>query len=375
MSSQKEKTRVIILLEDDNKIRKGFENAFEDLSLNNLKILFCADTDEFESRLNLAKKENNLRGLIIDLSNSIEEEVSRSYKASEYIINEFKLNRIPIFVHSAYLEYYEELDDKGTVFKVEKSANSIDTICTSIKKMEDSGFLDIFCLGGELERELMHNIHDAFTKQFKGKDIEEIIDSIIESSPENVINRTKEIFERIAIRSIFENRINATRIKLNSVEHYYRRTSDFDFWTGDVFKNIEDRSQKCIILTPRCNIDHNKFDELLLCKIIPINEKLSKEKLRRMIADDPKTVGPRYRFLPPTPQFKGGLVDFNTTFTLNTEVLKDTRELELTLSDELTNDVIRKFASYSLRGGIAETEKEEVYQYAQKSTLSDQNEG
>lgn len=375
MSSQKEKTRVIILLEDDNTIRKGFENAFEDLSFNNLKILLCADTDEFENRLNLAKKENNLRGLIIDLSNSIEEEVSRSYKASEYITKEFKLNRIPIFVHSAYLEYYEELDDKGTVFKVEKSARSIHTICTSIKKMEDSGFLDIFCLGGELERELMHNIHDAFTKQFKGRDIEGIIDSITESSPENVINRTKEIFERIAIRSIFENRINATRIQLNSVEHYYRRTSDFDFWTGDVFMNIEDQSQKCIILTPRCNIGHNKFDELLLCKIIPINEKLSKEKLRRMIADDPKTVGPRFRFLPPTPQFKGGLVDFNTTFTLKAEIFKDTYELELTLSDELTNDVIRKFASYSLRGGIAETEKEEVYQYAQKSTLSDKNEG
>lgn len=377
MTTSEKNQGVIILLENEKAIRDAFEIAFEDHEID-LDLVQCETPEEYEVALKKAKEENNLRGLIIDLSNTSTEEDSRVYKASEYIQEEFDHNRIPIFIHSGNLEHYTGLKDKGTVFRTPKSAKSIEGISVSLKKMQNSGFLHIFCLGGELESRIMREIHIAFVSQFKDKEIEGIIDSIEKScEPENLIRRTHEVFERIAIRTVFENLVSASKledgnikeVQLNSIEHYYRRTSDFDFWTGDIFK-AKDGNNRCVIITPRCNIGHKNYDELLLCKVEDISEQNLKEltgrkgeeRLRKNITDH-QIVGERYRFLPPTPQFSGGLVDFKANFTMNEDKFKELYEIDLTLSDELTNDVVRKYASYVLRGGISETEFREAHHY------------
>lgn len=372
---------VIILLENESTIRNSFQSLFEDLGID-LELVLCSSPKEYEKALSQSKKENNLRGLIMDLSNTDQEEDTKSYKAADYIQEEFDFNRIPIFIHSGNLEHYKELNDKGTVFKIPKGSNSISSICQSLKKMSDCGFLDIFCLGGELENKIMLEVHKAFVEQFKGSEIEGIIDSISEAAePQNITVRTKEVFERIALRTVFENWNSASmmgdgsikEVQLNSIEHYYRRTSDFDFWTGDIFLWKQDPTVKCVVLTPRCNVGHNNFDELLFCKIEKITEEKLKaltgkkgpEQLRKNITDH-QIVGERYRFLPPTPQFSGGLVDFKSVFTKSQKFIKENCELEITLSDELTNDVVRKFAAYTLRGGISETEFGEAHHYVKK---------
>ena len=386
MTTSENNKGVIILLENEKAIRDAFVIAFEDHEID-LDLVQCESPDEYEAALKKAKEENNLRALIIDLSNTAAEEDSRVYKASEYIQAEFDHNRIPIFIHSGNLEHYNDLRDKGTVFRTPKSAKSIEEILVSLKKMQKSGFLNIFCLGGELESRIMKEIHSAFVSQFKDKEIEGIIDSIQEScESENLMNRTHEVFERIAIRTVYENLVSASKledgsikeVQLNSIEHYYRRTSDFDFWTGDIF-NSKDGSNRCVILTPRCNIGHKNYDELLLCKVQDISEQNLKEltgrkgeeRLKKNITDH-QIVGERYRFLPPTPQFSGGLVDFKTNFTMTEERFKELYELDLTLSDELTNDVVRKYASYVLRGGISETEFKEAHHYV-KMLLPEEN--
>ncbi len=367
---------IVILLENEKAIRDTFINLFEDLNIN-LKLVECSTPEEYERVLQKSKENNDLRGIIIDLSNTTQEDDTKKYKASEYIKQEFEANRIPIFIHSGNLEHYRELNDKGTVFKRPKEKGSAESICQLLKKMSDSGFLNIFCLGGELEKKIMSEVHKAFVEQFKGNEIEAIIDSI-SVTPNDTVIRTKEVFERIAVRNVFENWNSATKddldniveVQLNSIEHYYRRTSDFDFWTGDIFKNLENPNTKCVVLTPRCNVGHQKFDELLLCKIQEINEqklqeltgRKGEEKLRKNITDH-EIVGERYRFLPPTPQFNGGLVDFKTVFTQSIEKFSTNWELEITMSDELTNDVVRKYAAYTLRGGISETEFKEAHHY------------
>ncbi|TSE04043.1 hypothetical protein [Aquimarina algiphila] len=256
--------------------------------------------------------------------------------------------------------------------------------------MNDSGFLSIFCLGGELEKRLMTEVHNAFVEQFKGNEIEAIIDSINHSTSSNTVIRTKEVFERIAVRNVFENWNSATKneseniveVQLNSIEHYYRRTSVFDFWTGDVFEQKTQPYEKCIVLTPRCNVGHRNFDELLLCKIqritkdklIELTGKKGEDRLRKNITDH-QIVGERYRFLPPTPQFEGGLADFKSVFSVEAADFKTIWKRLITLSDELTNDVVRKFASYTLRGGISETEFKEAHHYVSNLTKNDNVEG
>ncbi len=372
---------VAILLEDEKAIRDGFQQLFADLEID-LEIIPCDKPEEYEKVINQGDVRNRLKVLIMDLSNTLTEATSLKYKAAEYIEKEYCENRIPIFIHSGNLEYYKELEDQGTVFKVEKSKTSIQSICEDIKLMKDSDFLDVFCNNGSLDQKVMTELHKAFTHQFKDSEIRKIIESIKESSgkdADKLKERSKEIFERIAIRSLYANWISAkfsgeedsiVEVKLNSIEHYYRRTTPFDFWTGDVFVNNE-TNERCIIVTPRCNVGHNNFDELLLCKISEISEEIIKgflsagkglDAFKKHVTDD-KKVGERYRFLPPSPQFIGGLVDYKTIFSIEADDFKENYSYVISLSDELTNDVIRKLGAYLMRGGISETDFNESLFY------------
>ena len=75
--------------------------------------------------------------------------------------------------------------------------------------------------------------------------------------------------------------------------------------------------------------------------------------------------------MPKTPQFEGGFVDFVKCTTV-----KDLENFEYVISlvDDLTNDVVRKLASYLLRGGISDTAyKEALYYFQQINETESEN--
>ena len=94
-------------------------------------------------------------------------------------------------------------------------------------------------------------------------------------------------------------------------------------------------------------------------------ETKGEKSLRTSITDDVtnKRIGERFRFLPPTPQYKGGFVNFNAMFTKKTDEILNNYTNTISLSDELTNDIVRKFSTYLQRGGISETEFKESHHY------------
>lgn len=374
---------LVVLLEDEEPIRKGFIDMFTDLDLD-VELHCCKTPEEYSAFLEDDSNRIRLRALIMDLSNTPEEENANDEKVSTFVAatfirDEYRKNRIPIFVHSSKLQYFKELDDRGTVWKVEKNNDSISFVCEKIKLFSQTDFLNIFRFGGKLESKIMEEIHRAFTNQFEKNEIEEIIGSITKSGGENIPDRIAEVFERIAIRSVYENWVSARETdgqlvekKFNVFEHYYRRTSDYQIWTGDVFESVEDKHM-VIILTPRCNVGHGNYDELLICKVVELegqkleeilHPKKGEEKLRKNITDDVTITGERHRFLPRTPQFRGGVVDYKTLFTMKKDefLIQYTSRL-ISLSDELTNDVVRKMTSYLSRGGISETEFSEAHNY------------
>lgn len=379
MTNQK---NIIILIDDEESIRNGFKQFFEDTELD-IDFIACSSLNEFQKEISDENKKQFIKTWIVDLSNLPEEVDSKTYEIAGFIEESYNTNRIPIFVHSANLQYYDELDNKGTVFKIPKGKDSVDDIGERILQMQRSGFLDIFCHGGILEQKIMDEIHSAFVNQFAGDEIQNIIASVEETHPENLVSRTMDLFERIAIRSLYQNVINPkeaengilTEIKVNAIEHYYRRNNNFKYWTGDIFKNKES-GELVIILTPRCNVGHCNYDELMLCKVTKLSPQnvstfLSAKQnkgwkaYRKNITDDVTHtfIGERKRFLPVTPQFSGGFVDYKTCFSLTNEVFDEKYDYVISLVDEMANDVVRKFSSYFLRGGISETEMEEAYYY------------
>lgn len=382
---------VILLLEDVEEIIKTFHQWVEDSQFN-IDLIVCRNYQEFNKTMGDESVKGRIKCMIMDLSNNQEEETSGVYQSVKYINEQYNVNRVPIFIHSGFLESFTDLADKGTVFRIPKKANSVDTICTSIKLMHDSGFLNIFSFGGSLESKIMSEIHNAFVDQFKAKEIEEIISSIKSASKENVELRTKEVFERLALRAVYQNTIsNGTEkesVKVNSIEHYYRRKTDkYQFWTGDVFKSNDEKSSELLFLaTPRCNISNNNFDQLLFYKINEIKDEQSTQilnkkndgietkgikQLRKSITDDVTNsyIGERFRFLPKTPQFEGGFVDCMKCLTFPQDEFIANYSYVISLVDDLTNDVVRKAAAYLLRGGISDTAYEEAVFYFENNAI------
>ena len=230
----------IILFDDEENTLNVFKQLFKDFELKSTLVI----SDSLEKfRGSLSNKDicNNLRALIIDLAKDKNEEGTGTFEIQKDIKDNFNKYRVPIFIHSGNLAHYEEFLTNGTIYRVEKSKDSIKIICEYIKLFEESGFIDLFAPSGKIEKKLMDELHDSFTSQFIKDEIKEIINSIDKKEPERYQRRIEEIFSRISLRSLISKLLNPVseedfNTKINGIEHYLRRINKKDIWTGDIFK-------------------------------------------------------------------------------------------------------------------------------------------
>lgn len=379
---------MILLIDDKVEFHHQFQKQFTQVGIEiELKCFTTVEQlgnyiEELKSSGNIC----NLKSLIIDLSNNTAEEISKSFSVASIINETYYNNSIPIFIHSGYLGYYQDFENDGTIIKVKKSIDSVVQICSRIKLMADSGFLDIFCVNGILQQTFFKELHNSFTKQFKGDEITQILESIHHANKENTEvfkERTIDTFKRMAIRSVYQNLISAKRIpttekieeiKINAVEHYYRRSSEFPVWTGDIFRNKETQ-EDIVILTPRCDINNGYCNNgFLVCSIEKLESKTikdfgkSSESVGRYINDNPANTGIKFRYLIPAPSYPGGRVNLTRYSIVESNKLHGENAsfgYLISLSDELINDIVRKFGSYVTRGGISASELNEATFYSQ----------
>jgi hypothetical protein len=370
---------MILIFDDEKGVRDNFKKEFAGQNVN-LAIIESETKKDLKSKLDDRKLMVQIKALIFDLSTTKEEAESGKFEVLEYIKDNYKNYALPIFIHSAFSKLVQGYDEVGTVFKVQKDTDSIKEIVEKLKLFNDTGFLNIFCPSGYLETEIYKAIHKAFNTQFKGEEIEMILKSIANSTTENAIQRTKDVFERIAIRCLYQNLISSKKeddsdqieeIKMNAVEHYYRRTSDFKVWTGDIF--IDSSGQQVVILTPRCDINNGVCKEqFLACRIEKLENDVKKKMgllkdVNKYLTDNPQQSGIKSRFLVPAPNYEGGKVNLTDYLILPLNKLSGSiaeYKYLISLSDELINEVVRKFASYILRGGISASEISEASFYS-----------
>ncbi len=357
---------IIIHLDNDDKLLSRSRHLFEQSEINaHFKYITCITQEEFQEKIK--QNENNLKCLIFDLvgHNPGREELDEgNAKFLTYVEDSFAKYNIPIFIYSGYLELIEEqFRDYGTVFKVSKD-EGVGVIFAKVKLLHDSGFLNLFCPGGSLETEIHKEIHESFVKQFRDGEIEKIIQTIQRSNPDNLNVRCTVIFKRIAIKALMSKLLSPViedEATVNAIEHYYRRINAVEFWTGDILEK-NDRSQQLIILTPRC--DCIRGSHFIACTIesdFPPDNK--KDKIRRALTDNPNFSGTAFRYLPPAPVFSGGKVDFASHRTMTREELQSDYKVIISLSDDLTNEILAKFGSYFLRTGINTIDVDELVTY------------
>ncbi|WP_425638818.1 hypothetical protein ACPUEN_04370 [Algoriphagus yeomjeoni] len=348
---------VILHLENDKSLLEQYDSFYKQLGME-LDYIGCSTSEEFN--LALENNEKQIKAIIFDLigHKATQDELSGNPEFLAVIEEKFIRYNLPIFIYSGQLESISDrYNQNGTVFKVSKD-ESISEIFTKIKFLSDSGFIEVFCPGGILERQIHRELHHAFTKQFLHSDeIEKIILNIKGAQGfELSRDRIKKVFKRIAVRTLhFELLLPEVNEKgqiieetVSTSEHYIRRIGSIPVWTGDIFKK-KGLDEFVFILTPRCNVIRN--NEILVC---PFNYKdiiKKKDKISKMLQGDP-TVSGYDRHIPPSPIFEGGKLALSKYFMLKKEILVNEYSLAITLSDELTNEILGKFGSHFFRTGI-----------------------
>lgn len=353
---------VVIHLDNDVKgILEPAKNLFDQMSLD-LDYITCCSKDEFESHL----KDPSLpiKSLIFDLMDTS----SSDPDFLEKVETAFLHYNVPVFIYSGFIESISNIfNNNGTVYKFDKANTDIEVIFKKIQFYNNSGFIDVFCPGGILEREIGKELNASFTKQFSNNnEIESVINTIskTEGTTEDITERVKNVFKRIAIKSLAADLlapIAESLDKVNPIEHFYKRQSHLDFWTGDIWKNKADNVTYVVVLTPRCDVANDKVKNILLCEIKPLpepikltgDEKKVKEKLRKYLTDNLDCVKTK-RYIPETIYFKqGGFVDFSTYHTIEKDSFTRIYEYVVTLSDDFTNEILGKLSYFFLRTGIS----------------------
>jgi hypothetical protein len=366
---------VIIHLDNDKKkILDPSKNLFDQNDLE-LEYIICETKESFEDAISANK--NNIKALIFDLLSSDPTSGELHQKDAEFIANihdSFSRFNIPIFVYSGFLQALDgEYENHGTVFKVNKD-ESIEVIFKKISKFFNSGFIDVFSPNGLLNELLFKDLNLSFTKQFNdNSQIESIIDSIIAAKGSDSKERIQKVFQRIAIRSLMSSLLapefdsetgNIRPNSLNPVEHYLQRISPFEFWTGDIFLKNDESKECFIIITPRCNVASKSFNKLLVCSIELGNfpTKITgdgPDKINKALTDNP-SYSSYDRFLPPSSVFEGGKVIIAKNEMIERQELSKNYIRVISLSDELTNEILGKFGAYFFRSGINPWDKDET---------------
>lgn len=377
---------VVIHLDNEKQILDPAKNLFDQYEFG-LQYKTCTTKEEFATALDTHGKE--VKAIIFDLlgEKDLQDENPEFLDSIQKTFTDFS---IPVFIYSGYLEALKgKFDNCGTVYKFDKGDGELASIFEKFELLYDSGFVDIFCPGGLLETEIHLDLHKAFTTQFNhNSQIEGIIQAISDASKEEKAprDRVQKVFKRVAIRSLLSGLLEpevleegATKPEfLNPIEHYLQRISSFEFWTGDIFENNEN-TEMLLILTPRCNVASSKFKELLVCEIIEkdfpskVKSKKDKDKVKYALTDKPEVSG-YDRYLPPSPLFKGGKVELSNYYMITKENLNENFRRIISLSDELTNEILGKFGAYFFRTGINPWSQEETIAFLEKTQKEDAKE-
>jgi len=351
---------IIVHLDDDKKnILDPCRNYFDQLKTN-IEYVTCTSKEEFVKIIDTRRSE--VKALIFDLVNEPQKKVDLKKDQTDFILQveeAFEKLRVPIFIYSAHLEEYEGFKYSGTVFRVDKGDGEFESIAKRIQFFHESGFLDIFSPNGELDRVIWEDLHEAFVKQFNSPDDIEKIIKTISPGGEYDVKRIQNVFVRMAIRSLMSKLHLPDTEKLsfamyNATEHYHKRISNFDFWTGDILKSKNGDSY-LLIITPRCNVASKNHKDLLVCDIalgdFPEVQTSKDKKIHYALTDNPEVSGYN-RYIPPSPVFKGGKVILSQYRQIDKTILKSDYDVEISLSDELTNEMLGKFGAYFFRTGI-----------------------
>lgn len=383
---------LVILVEDNKDNQDTFRRNFDATGLNQeLDLTIFGSVIEFVDFGKTVEFSRNVRVLVFDLANNAQEENTggseQEFAISQYIRENYNHNRVPIIIHSGYIHKFNEFNHSGTVFKEERSGESVEKIVQLIELLYRTGFLDVFRQGGYLEQRHPNDLHRVFTSQFRDSELPDLLKLLQDCHGADCQSRVNDVFQRLSLRALI-NELTAPKAdgtgqadnpKVNVVEHFYRRTNlkTIAIWTGDIFVRKES-GRRFYVLTPRCDLANKGSVELqefqvLICPVdnftvsdypaiqdsSTVTEK-QKKAIDRAVVHHP-IHGISTRFIPKSPFLPaGGRVNFSLPQTMGYSQFAELHEYVVTLSDDFVNEIAARFGAYLMRPGIVEVNIDEL---------------
>jgi len=359
---------LVVHLDDDAKVRSTCKHLADQL-MENIEYVQCSTSGEFFDLLK--ERSSEIKCLIFDLfgENPGQNELNDGkIPFLEDIKRSFTTFNVPIFIYSGFIEKIsDEFLQEGTVFKIDKGdkGGGIEQVFQTILLLEEAGFLNIFCNGGKIDKEIKNDLNSAFRKQFiNNEQLLDVIKHIKDSNKENLKDRIEYVFKRVAFRSLMTSLLGPKTLEngeikdeyVNTIEHYVQRLNDYPIWTGDIFKGKSDDNY-LLVLTPRCDLANNSDAPILVCplylgKFPDFGKKLDEKKIGDVLTGNPAVSG-YSRYIAPSPIFKGGQLRLKEYSIIARNDLLDNYFRVISLSDDLMNEISSRFSALFLRTGIA----------------------
>ena len=346
----------IVFFDDDPGQATQFGKLIKE---SGFRLILFEKVPDLAKHLNSAELPKATRFLVLDLAkDQLEVTAGKGYEIASLIAKYYDQWRVPIIVHSGHASTFTDYDNHATIWKIEKGDDSLVQVARLIDLLYDSGFVGLFGQGGELERNLMSELHKVFRQQFKNKQIEDTIVAL-KGDGSRWQSRVHSVLSRIALNAMYqEMTFSTTDSKASFVEMYYRRTGAQQVMTGDIFQN-NNGEDLLFVLTPRCDFAHGSPQNILVCRVLKYELKV--DDVERAVHSNPN-LGPNMILLP-SPAFRGGKVPLKEHLTFPVkELLRDYKYL-ITVAPDQTNEILGRFGAHFLRPGSEDIDEDELKAY------------
>lgn len=174
----------ILIYDDEPAIVEQLKAGIRSLG-DNLKPIVFTELTTLKNYIYSDENWDGVKALIFDLAQKKEEGISTDFEILTDIKYCYENRRVPILIHSAYADELEVLKKYPSVLLFKKGGSSIKNVRETIRILETSGFLDLFCEGPLLRDEVNRlsptlewgnetvkiDLHSSFINSFTGQNI------------------------------------------------------------------------------------------------------------------------------------------------------------------------------------------------------------
>ena len=364
-----------LLIDDENEQSELLKSAIDEINAESGYNQLSFHTVNTPEDAMIALYSYSFQAIIIDLKLLAEDDTVNN---DEEISGNILLNRIiekeiiPIVVRTGFPEKISDEINKDIVKVYPKEDPLYDIIKELISSYSDSVF-KIFGSKGEISKNIKELFWSIIPECFSNNNAE--VSSLSFEKKETVIIRY--------ISSWFNNKymFDEKYIDVEPIEMYMFPNPIEQVCNCDIYEKKDKKScDYYIVLTPSCDLENKKIDEVILCKIKEYNEipqftenlnnykeetskeskkaKKAKESLTRWFRNA-HTDSIRYHFLPKFSKFSGGFVDFRSVISLKynreTGKIEDTNYKKIgVITESFKRDIVARFSSYYHRQGQPE---------------------